>query len=225
LLHQRAVRSRGGRALRVSAFETTAEEFEQQLRQADYRRVRILGHGQSDPEDASQTWLQFAHPDSSRDGRMRPGRFQELNLGGCGTLLVGACESGMAQRVGRDERTGFVRAGLHAGVASVVAARWIAEVSVTGALLDRFEEYLRYLPRDVALQRAQLDVCNRRVSLGADVPEPDHPAWWGCWTLYGDSGHQVKAHILRAPARRPALWIRRLSRTPRDRMGDHVASS
>jgi hypothetical protein len=233
LLRQRAVSGRGARALQVSAFEdvrsrgrkaldrirhrkvlalTTLDEFEQQLRLADYRLVRILGHGQSDPEDASHTWLQFAHPESVRDGRMRPGRFQDLRLGGCGTLILGACESGMAQRVGRDERTGFVRAGLHAGAASVVAARWIAEVSVTAALLDRFEGYLRYLPRDVALRRAQLDVRDRRVRLGADVPEPDHPAWWACWTLYGDSGHQVRAYVVRAPARRSALRIRRLFR-------------
>ena len=213
LLRRRAVGNRGSRALFVSAFETTPEDFERELARKDYRRVRILGHGQSDPKDASQTWLQFAGKKTERDGRIQPGRFQQAALRACGTLILGACESGMAQRVGRDERTGFVRAGLHAGAASVVAARWIAEVSVTAALLDRFEGYLRYLPRDVALQRAQLDVREGRVALEGDVPEPGHVAWWACWSLYGDSGHQVKAPILRASARGPALLIRRLFRT------------
>jgi hypothetical protein len=213
LLRRRAVGNRGSRALFVSAFEATPEDFEGELVRRDYRRVRILGHGQSDPKDASQTWLQFAGTKTERDGRIQPGRFQRMALRACGTLILGACESGMAQRVGRDERTGFVRAGLHAGAASVVAARWIAEVSVTAALLDRFEGYLRYLPRDVALQRAQLDVREGRVVLGEDVPEPGHVAWWACWSLYGDSGHQVKAPILRASARGPALLIRRLFRT------------
>jgi hypothetical protein len=32
--------------------------------------------------------------------------------------------------------------------------------------------------------------------------------------LYGDSGHQVRAPILRASARKPALLIRHLFRTP-----------
>lgn len=214
LLRQRSVGNRGGRALLVNAFEATPEDFERELRRVHYRRVRILGHGQSDAKDASQTWLQFAGKKSDRDGRIHPGRFQQADLRSCGTLMLGACESGMAQRVGRDERTGFVRAGLHAGAASVVAARWIAEVSVTTALLDRFEHYLRYLPRDVALQRAQLDVRAGRVAPAADVPEPGHPAWWACWTLYGDSGHQVRAPILRASACRPALLFRRLFRTP-----------
>jgi len=214
LLRQRSVGNRGGRALLVNAFEATPEDFERELRRVPYRRVRILGHGQSDAKDASQTWLQFAGKKSDRDGRIHPGRFQQAELRACGTLMLGACESGMAQRVGRDERTGFVRAGLHAGAASVVAARWIAEVSVTTAVLDRFEHYLRFLPRDVALQRAQLDVRAGRVAPAAAVPEPEHPAWWACWTLYGDSGHQVRAPILRASACRPALLFRRLFRTP-----------
>lgn len=230
LLRQRSARNRGGRGLLVSAFaateypvaasrrrkvltEATPEAFEGELLRTPYQRVRILGHGQSDPKDASQTWLQFAGA-TPRDGRVQPGRFQQAALQACGTLILGACESGMARRVGRDERTGFVRAGLHAGSASVVAARWIAEVSVTAALLDRFEHHLRHLPRDVALQRAQLDVWQRRVSLSADVPDPTHPAWWACWTLYGDSGHQVRAPILRASARKPALLIRHLFRMP-----------
>ncbi|MEY9933989.1 tetratricopeptide (TPR) repeat protein [Catenulispora sp. GP43] len=214
LLRQRAVGNRGGRALMISAFEATPEDFERELLRTDYRRVRVLGHGQTDPKDPSRTWLQFVGTKNERDGRIQPGRFQQARLQACGTLILGACESGMAQRVGRDERTGFVRAGLHAGAASVVAARWVAEVSVTAVLLDRFEGYLRYLPRDVALQRAQLDVRDGRAVPAADVPEPGHPAWWACWTLYGDSGHQVKAPILRASARRPAHVIRRLFRPP-----------
>jgi tetratricopeptide (TPR) repeat protein len=231
LLHQRSVGNRGSRSLLVSGFkeeeipekdtrrrkvlaEATPEAFEGELLRTPYRRVRILGHGQTDPEDDTQTWLQFAGTKSARDGRIQPGRFQKAALAGCGTLILGACESGMARRVSRDERTGFVRAGLHAGAASVVAARWVAQVAVTDALLDRFERYLRYLPRDVALQRAQLDIRERRVPLAADVPEPGHPAWWACWTLYGDSGHQMKAPILRSSAHGPAQLYRRLHRTP-----------
>ncbi|WP_194897088.1 CHAT domain-containing protein [Catenulispora pinisilvae] len=232
LLHQRSEANRGSRSLLVSAFDgaddptrkarrrkvltkATPEDFERELARTPYRRVRILGHGQSDTGDATGTWLQFASTKTERDGRIPPNRFQKAALNACGTLILGACESGMAQRVGRDERTGFVRAGLHAGAASVVAARWVAEVSITAALLDRFEDYLRYLPRDVALQRAQLDIRDGRVALAADIPEPGHPAWWACWTLYGDSGHQVGAPILRASARVPVHVLRHLSRPAR----------
>jgi CHAT domain-containing protein len=101
----------------------------------------------------------------------------------------------MAQRRGRDERVGFVRAAFEAGAAAVVAARWTGEDLAAAGVLDRFGRYLRYLPRDVALHRAQVDLC-------ADEPELAHPARWGCWTLYGDPGWQTGAGALRRVARR-----------------------
>jgi hypothetical protein len=219
LLRQRSARNRGRRTLVAGEFRdgtpparlwgkvlaghgATPDAFAAELQRAAYRKVRLVGHGRSDSDDASQSWLQLASGDSSGDGRLRPGRMQELDLVGCGTLILEACESGMAQRVGRDERTGFVRAGLHAGAASVVAARWVAADSVAAALLERFEGYLRHLPRDLALQRAQLDVRGRAVRLAEDVPDPGHPAWWSCWTLYGNPGYQAKAPGLRRLAGR-----------------------
>jgi CHAT domain-containing protein len=117
-------------------------------------------------------------------------------------LVLGACESGMAQRTGRDERTGFVRAGLRAGTASVVAARWVAKDAVAAAVLDGFDRYTRYLPRDIALQRAQLDVCHGITPTSAPVSAVDHPARWACWTLYGDSGFQTRAGRIRRSLRR-----------------------
>jgi CHAT domain-containing protein len=108
----------------------------------------------------------------------------------CGTVLLGACDSGMADRIGRDERAGFVRAAIRAGAAAVVVARWPAENEVGTAVLDQFERYLRYLPRDVALQRALLDV------------RTEHPARWGCWALYGDPGRQTGAGPVRRVTRR-----------------------
>ena len=72
LLRHRSAGNRGGQALMISAFEATPEEFERELVQKDYRRVRILGHGQTDPKDASQTWLQFAGKKKERDGRIQP---------------------------------------------------------------------------------------------------------------------------------------------------------
>jgi CHAT domain-containing protein len=122
-----------------------------------------------------------------------------MDLGSCATLVLGACESGMARRRGRDERAGFVRAGLQAGASTVVAARWDAQGHAATEVLDRFERYARYLPRDVALQRAQLDLCR-----GAPAGETtlDHPAHWACWTLYGDPGLETAAGPIRRFARR-----------------------
>jgi CHAT domain-containing protein len=103
----------------------------------------------------------------------------------------------MAQRRGRDERAGFVRAGIHAGAAAVLAARWIADDPAAAAVLDRFERYLRYLPRDLALRQAQLDVCDGKADLHVGLSDHRHPARWACWTLYGDSGWQTRVGLLR----------------------------
>jgi hypothetical protein len=78
----------------------------------------------------------------------------------------------------------------------------VAAAPAAEAVLEGFERYLRYLPRDVALQRAQLDVCDGTVPLSAPVPDIGHPVWWACWTLYGDPGHQTKAGPLRRLLRR-----------------------
>ena len=212
-LERRSARRRGERQLLVSPLrdlasgrsprrtvlhgvQATPERLETELRQRGYRQVWIYCHGQSDTEDSTQSWLQLAP--AGPEGRLRPDRLQWMDLGKCGMLVLGSCESGMVQRVGRDERTGFVRAGLHAGVPAVVAARWVATAPVATAVLDRFQHHLRHLPRDVALQRAQLDVSRGELGVSTGVLSVGHPARWACWTLYGDPGWQAQA----GPARR-----------------------
>lgn len=169
----------------------TRENLCARLNKHHYRQVRIDGHGVYDHTDPSWSWLALA-PEGP-EGHLRSSDLERLDLRGCGTLMLGACESGMAQRVGRDERIGFVRAGFHAGAAAVIAARWKAHDRVAGAVLDRYERYVRYLPRDVALWRAQLDICRAARGTPADVPLMEHPARWACWTLYGDSGWETGA--------------------------------
>src|SRR4029450_10529961 len=124
----------------------------------------------------------------------------DLRLSGCGTLILGACESGMSQRLGRDERLGVAPAALASGAAAVLAARWVAVDAVSATILDGFQHYLRYLPRDQALQRIQLDVLEGRCAM-SEVPEstppPSHMARWACWTLYGDADRQTRAGWLR----------------------------
>jgi CHAT domain len=208
-LHWRSLRQRGNRALRVrwlpgrpavrgqgvlDGFEATPDRLRATLESGRYHRVRIHSHGRYDQGNPARSWLQLA-PDGP-SGRLYPvalertdKALQSMDLRRCGMLVLGACESGMAHRRGRDERAGFVRSAILAGAGAVIAARWIAEETVTAAVLDRFDRYLRYLPRDVALQRAQLDVCEGR----AGSPDGAHPAHWACWTLYGDPGWQAGA--------------------------------
>jgi hypothetical protein len=145
---------------------------------AGRRLVRVDSHGTF--ADGAATLKLTGAPLRQEDVRA-------MDLRRCGTLVLGACDSGQAARLGRDEPVGLARAALAAGAAAVLAARWLGEEPVTGALLDRFDRYVRYLPRDVALQRAQLDVCAGRTP---HEGLPEHPARWACWTVYGDPGWQ-----------------------------------
>ncbi len=175
--------------------QATRHAMHDMLKRHRHRRVRIDSHGAYDPDDPTRSWLQLA-PDTAGgpNGRLEAEELRDMDLCGCGTLVLGACESGMAQRIGRDERIGFARAAFHAGAASVVAARWVAAKEPAAAVLDGFDRYARYLPRDLALQRAQLDVLDRVPGDGPGSVAPlAHPSLWACWTLYGDSGFQTRA--------------------------------
>lgn len=157
--------------------------------------VRIDGHGVHDHDDARLSVIRLSP--SGPAGHLRSEDLARMDLRGCGTLVLGACESGMAKRLGRDERHGFVRAALNAGAASVVAARWYAPDATAAELLDRFQRHLRRLPRDLALHSAMRDVC----AMDVEVPHPRNPSRWACWSLYGDSGLQTKAGPLRRRTR------------------------
>ncbi|QFZ19630.1 CHAT domain-containing protein [Saccharothrix syringae] len=155
-----------------------------------FRQVRIDSHG-TFGDDASQAAL-FLVPGDGGDGRLGPGEFQGMDLGATGTLALGACETGMAERIGRDERAGFVRAGFLSGASAVLAARWEALDEVAARVLDRFEQLLDRHPRDVALFLAQRE----------EDTADGHPTRWAALTLHGDTGHQTDNDPL-------ARWHRR----------------
>jgi tetratricopeptide (TPR) repeat protein len=226
-LHHRSRQSRGDRLLVVSppadgltragcrrartvldGPRATRAMLETKLDMHRYHQLRIDSHGQYAHHDPTGSWLQLAP--AGPEGQLRADQLQWMDLRGCGTVVLGACESGMAHRIGRDERIGFVRAAVHAGAPAVIAARWVAVDAVAATMLDHFERYLRYLPRDLALQRAQFDVCQGAPGIPANLSAIDHPARWACWTLYGDSGWQTGAGPVRRSLRRGlANWRRR----------------
>jgi len=196
----------------------TPGAVERRLAHRPFPLVRFDCHGSHVFDEAMDSWLQLAADPSGAggDGRLTAGALQALPLTGCGTLILGACESGMAQRLGRDERLGFVRAGLAAGASAVVASRWVAADLAANAILNRFQQYLGYLPRDRALQRAQLDLWSGRWPEhrpeNGTLPRPDHPARWACWTLYGDAGWQTPARwLVRTVRRLAAQWQNSIS--------------
>ncbi|MET9625818.1 TIR domain-containing protein [Lentzea sp. NPDC006480] len=176
-LHHRASKQRGDE----TAICSDAAELESTLKQ---HRVRIDAHGTHNRRDPGRSWLTFGKE------KVYAEALGNMDFSACGTVVLGACESGMTQQRGRDEKAGFVRSVITAGAGAVVAARWKAEDAAAQQVLDAFDRNLAKLPRDRALQHALREVADR------------HPADWACWSLYGDAGVQTKAGPLRRRLRK-----------------------
>ncbi|HEX8866713.1 MAG TPA: TIR domain-containing protein, partial [Lentzea sp.] len=161
-----------------------AAELENTLKEHRFQRIRIDAHGTHDRRDPDRSWLTFGKE------KVYAEALANMDFSTCGTVVLGACESGMTQQRGRDEQVGFVRSAITAGAGAVVAARWKAEDQVAQQVLDAFDRNLAKLPRDRALQHALREVADR------------HPADWACWSLHGDAGVQTKAGPLRRRLRK-----------------------
>ncbi|MDX8031088.1 TIR domain-containing protein [Lentzea sp. BCCO 10_0856] len=162
-LHHRA---RGQRGDNTAVFREPAE-LERALKEHRFQRIRIDAHSTHNRMNPDQPWLKLGSERVSAEA------LQGMDFSGCGTVVLGACESG------------FVRAAITAGAGAVVAARWKAEDEAAQQVLDAFDRNLAKLPRDRALQHALIEVADR------------HPADWACWSLHGDAGVQTTAGPLR----------------------------
>jgi hypothetical protein len=161
-----------------------AAELQRTLEEGRFQRIRIDAHGTNDRMNPGRSWLEF------RDDRVSVEALGKMDFSAFGTVVLGACESGMTRQRGHDERAGFVRAAITAGASSVVAARWQTGDEAARKVLDAFERHLAKLPRDRALQHALGEVADR------------HPADWACWSLHGDAGFQTSAGPLRRRLRK-----------------------
>ena len=193
----RAVERRSTRRQVLSGSDASMSAMSRALEVHAPKRVRFDCHGKFEAGGA-RSWLQLA-PHDGNDGRLTAEMMQVQSLSSCGTLVLGACESGLGARRGRGEDVGLVRAGLAAGASAVCAASWIAADEAAAQILDDFNRLLAFETRDVALQRALTRWCD---SPTAGVSRSRHPARWACWTLHGAPDYQTKAGSLRRGVRR-----------------------
>ena len=100
---------------------------------------------------------------------------EALGLRAC-TVVLSACETGLAETSSGDEMVGLVRAFLVAGAARVLASQWPVQDDLAFAFMARFYTALAAgAGPAAALQAAQ-------VATAASHP---HPYFWAAFTLYG----------------------------------------
>jgi CHAT domain-containing protein len=109
------------------------------------------------------------------DGVLTVELAETLGLRAC-TVVLSACESGLAEIGAGDEGVGLVRAFLVAGAARVVASLWPVDDEVTANFMALFYGALvRGLSPAAALGSAQ----------AATMREHPHPYFWAAFTLHG----------------------------------------
>jgi CHAT domain-containing protein len=93
-----------------------------------------------------------------------------------GTVVLSACETGVAESGSGEERVGLVRAFLVAGAARVLASLWPVDDEVTGAFMASFYAALcAGEPPAKALRQAQT----------RQMATHPHPFYWAAFTLHG----------------------------------------
>ena len=93
-----------------------------------------------------------------------------------GTVVLSACETGLAENSRGDEMFGLVRAFLVAGAARVVASLWPVDDRVTAAFMAHFYS---------ALQRGDAPALALQQAQNLSARDHPHPFYWAAFTLYG----------------------------------------
>lgn len=116
-------------------------------------------HGMYNADDLDGSFLELVK--SSAEGRVRLSQlFAELDLRGCRSVIMGACESGLARAGISAEYIGLPSAMLSSGTQYVVGALWTIPQLATAVLMIRYLELMKDESNNVctALCRAQREV-------------------------------------------------------------------
>jgi len=147
--------------------QATVQQLQAHAAQADVLHLACHAQFRSDNPRFSALHL--------HDGAFTVDQAEALGLKAC-TVVLSACETGLAEQDTGDEMVGLVRAFLVAGASRVLASLWPVDDRITADFMARFYGRLRAgEPPAKALRNAQL----------ATRAEHPHPYMWAAFALYG----------------------------------------
>jgi CHAT domain-containing protein len=115
-------------------------------------------HGFTAPQAGLDSGLRLA------DGALTARRLLEMRFDGA-LVCLGACDTGVSERLAGDELLGLVRSALQAGAGAVLASLWpVDQLSSSILLLDFHQRLLGGETKADALRAAQLRLRNASVS-------------------------------------------------------------
>ena len=175
------VTRRGGRSLAAVDHRATEVFLADHLGAA--RIVHLASHAVVNPAAPLYSYVVLSDtPDPDDDGLLYLHELQGRPLGAELVVLSG-CETAWGPQSLGEGALGLQYAFRGAGARATLATLWQADDHASVDLMDRFYSHLRRgLPKDRALQQAQLDFLETREGMEAS------PFFWAALMLYGDPG-------------------------------------
>ncbi|MEW6670125.1 MAG: CHAT domain-containing protein [Thermodesulfobacteriota bacterium] len=140
-----------------------------------YRMIHLAAHGIFDPDNPLGSALLLSRSGGD-DGLLKAGSLYQLSLD-ADLVTLSACETALGKITKGDDVVGFTRGFLYAGSSAIVSTLWKVDDRATMDLMVAFYKKLLTMPKDEALQAAQLEAKKRY----------PHPFYWASFQLTGNA--------------------------------------
>ena len=136
--------------------------------------IHIATHAYFDNENPLGSSILLSS-DESEDGRLEVTELYGMDLRSS-LVTLSACETGLAYVSKGDELIGLIRGVMYSGASTVLSSLWKVEDESTAKLMECFYKNLKTMPKDLALQKAQIEIMKT-------FPKP---VSWSPFILVGD---------------------------------------
>lgn len=144
----------------------------------NYDVLHFASHAEFSELDPLYSGLRLAADGKApEDGRLAASDIFALDLHPS-LVTLSACQTGLGVATSGDEVIGMNRAFIYAGAPSIIASLWSVSDLSTATLMEDFYKNLRTMPKDEALQQAQISLLN--------MDRFSDPFYWAPFYLTGD---------------------------------------
>lgn len=139
----------------------------------DYEYIHLATHSLYDEQKPLRSMILLG-PDTENDGKLTASELFSTQWN-ASLVTLSACESGLSKNLTGDELIGLQRGLMFAGTRSIVSSLWKVDDEATSLIMNEFYKNLLSMPKNKALQRAQLVTMEKY---------PD-PFYWAAFCLTG----------------------------------------
>lgn len=140
---------------------------------SNYEIIHLATHGFYDESNPLNSFIRLKGDDENNGSLLMSELFSLTWQASLVTLS--ACESGLSKYKSGDELIGLQRGLIFAGTRSIVSSLWSVDDAATGMLMTAFYKNLTSMPKNRALQKAQLET----------MQAFKNPFYWAAFNLTG----------------------------------------